>query len=93
MVWQFGVLTLHRETTARNAMPKNDSFEIKALMATLWMRHRSGAGRLPGSTNVFEVLLPPPSEAELREAHDRMLRNPDLDIEQRLRIAAYCLGG
>ena len=72
-------------------MPKIESSDIKDLMAMLWLRHQAGLGRMPN--NVFEVMLPPPTEEEIREAQDKRLMDPDTSLDERLKIAVYRLGG
>lgn len=72
-------------------MQKINSGDVSKLMQHLYFRHQLGLDKL--ENNVFEVLLPPPTEEELKEASKRETLDTAISLEERLNIAVWRLGG
>ena len=72
-------------------MQKIKSGDVSKLMQHLYFRHQYGLDKL--ENNVFEVLLPPPTEEDLKEAHEQQLNDKSTSLEERLNIAVWRLGG
>lgn len=72
-------------------MQKIKSGDVSKLMQHLYFRHLLGLDKL--ENNVFEVLLPPPTEEELKEASKRETLDTAISLGERLNIAVWRLGG
>ena len=72
-------------------MQKIKSGDVSKLMQHLYFRHQLGLEKL--ENNVFEVLLPPPTEEEPKEAIEHQRNDTAISLEERLNIAVWRLGG
>ena len=79
------------EPLKHSRMQKIKRGDVSKLMQHLYFRHQLGLEKL--ENNVFEVLLPPPTEEELNEAIEHQRNDTAISLEERLNIAVWRLGG
>lgn len=72
-------------------MQKIKSGDVSKLMQHLYFRYQLGLDKL--ENNVFEFLLPPLTEEELKEAIEHQRNDTAISLEERLNIAVWRLGG